>query len=258
MSSRLPRPGRRLLFALLFGALILTPRARVSADTGAQVILNGDLGHGSGTQPDHWRTEAWINEPSACRFNWARPTWVGAGELEVQNLKPNDARWVQSLSLTSGWYYLSAEIRTENVGREKTGADISLLEDGIVSPDLRGTSNWTRVGFYLKVGRRGADVEVALRLGGFASLNTGRAYFRHVSARRLAELPPAPRAGPVYDLGQIRKESASAPIGSPFSLAATLAILLLIALWGWRTFLSPPRRPSRAEARRQAKEAARR
>jgi hypothetical protein len=256
MPSRASQP-RGLLVVLLLAALVMTAGARVSADAGAEVMLNGDLAAGSGASPNHWRTDAWIDKPAACRFNWTHPAGGGPGELEIQNFEPDDSRWVQSLSLQGGWYYLSAEIRSENVGREKTGANISLLEDGIASADLRGTAAWTRLGFYLKVGRRGADVEVALRLGSFASLNTGHVYFRDVSVRRIAALPPAPRAGPVYDLAQIRKQSQSPPIGSPFSLAATLAILALIALWGWRAFLWEEQRPARAEARRRARKAAR-
>lgn len=258
MPSRAPRRGHCFLFAVLLAVSVPIAGTQVSANAGAQVMLNRDFRRGLGAEPDHWRTDAWINEPSACRFDWTHPSKGGPGELEIQNFKPDDTRWVQSLSLKPGWYYMSAEIRTQNVGREKSGASISLLEDGITSADLRGTTNWTPVGFYLKVGPRGAGVELALRLGGFGSLNTGRAYFRDASARRLAALPPAPRAGPVYDLDLIRKRMASAPIGSPLSLAATLVVLALIALWGWQAFLSEGPPLTRAEARRQARGAARR
>ncbi len=209
----------------------------------AQLLHNADISQGSGVQPDSWRTEAWINDPAACAFHWTHPAAGGPGELEVDNLKPNDARWMQALALGPGWYYLSAEIRAENVGREHAGATISVMEDGIVSPDLKGTAAWTRTGFYLKVGRMGGDVEVGLRLGGFGSLNSGRAFFRNPSAISVA--PPPPGASPVYDLESLRTAARTPPRGGPLSLAAVLVALALAAVWGWRAFAAEeaPRRP---------------
>lgn len=232
--------------------LAVAPRAIASGE----LLLNGDLSKGSGGQPDVWRTEAWINEPSAVTFNWTRPPGGGPGELEVNNLKPDDARWMESLSLTPGWYYFSAEIRTENVASQNTGATISVMEDGIVSQDLKGTTNWTRVGFYLKVGKKGADIEVALRVGGFASLNTGHAFFRNASAIEVAG-PPA-GVQQIYDLDTIRKAAEPTPIGSPISLVLTYLLLIGIAYAGWYVFALEPPKISRAEARREAKKAARR
>lgn len=242
-----------LIPPILAFTLIMT---LVTPITAAEILRNGDLSAGAGSQPDSWRTEAWINDPQACDFHWGHPALGGPGELEVTNLKPDDARWMQSVSLGPGWYYLSAEIRTEDVGNENTGATISVMEDGIVSSDLKGTSPWTRVGFYLKVGASGADVEVALRLGGFASLNTGRAFFRNASVVAVANPPPG--AAPVYDLEKIRTASVIPPRGSPASLVATFALLALVAAWGWHAFMAKPPRLSRAQARSEARRAGRR
>src|SRR5205807_8926711 len=100
----------------------------------------------------------------------------------------------------------SAEIRTENVADGNTGASISVMEDGIMSPDVKDSSGWTRVGLYLSVGEKGADVDVALRVGGYGSLNTGRGFFRNTSVVRIDKAPPG--ATPVFDLAEIRKQSA--------------------------------------------------
>ena len=244
--------GGRL--AIAFAVIILTTplfgRA-ANAPDGKEILLNGDLSKGSGGQPDSWRTEAWINEPAAVTFTWNKPPAAGPGELEIEAIKPDDARWMQSLSLKPGWYYFSAEIRTENVGKENIGATISIMEDGAMSPDIKGTTNWTRVGFYIRVGPKGADVEVALRIGGFASLNTGKAFYRNASAIPIAGPPPS--ASPTYDLEEIRKSAEPKPIGSPISLILTYLALIGIAAGGWYLFALQPPKVSRAELRRESK-----
>src|SRR5262249_28769111 len=98
--------------AILMIAAALSARAA----TDANLILNGDLTRGSEQQPDDWRTEAWVNEPAAFAYTWIHPQNGSPGQLEVNAIKPNDARWMQSLTLTSGWYRFSAEVRTENIG----------------------------------------------------------------------------------------------------------------------------------------------
>lgn len=226
------------------------------ARAGANLLANGDLSKGSEHQPDDWRTEAWLNDPNAFSYDWTHPAGGGPGRLIVRALKANDARWMQSLSLTPGWYHISAEVRTENVGTQATGATISIMEDGIMSADIRGTSGWQPVGLYLKVGSRGADISVALRLGGFGSLNVGTAYFRNARVEKVSAPPTG--AAQVYDLAAIRKASEAIPVGSPITLVVTLALLAAVAAYGWWMFgvvapnpVSPG--PSRAERRALAR-----
>jgi dolichyl-phosphate-mannose-protein mannosyltransferase len=230
---------------LFFG---LTPR---HARAEQNLLQNGNFAKGSEDQPDEWRTEAWINKPEAFVCHW-HPSTDGAGELEVNNLQPNDGRWMQPLSLGPGWYQLSVDIRTENVGTKEDGASISVMEDGIMSPEIRGTAGWQRVSLYLKVGGHGADIDVALRVGGFASLNTGRAFFRNATLVAIAE--PPPNAAPTFDLNAIRLEAAPVPIGSHWSLVFTFAVLVAIAYLGWRMFddnemPKVPQRPARTSMR---------
>ncbi len=250
-----PRRTIALITIVLLAPFVIAPPPIAAKE----ILLNADLSKGSGGQPDEWRTEAWINEPSAVTFNWTHPPAGGPGELEVDAVKADDARWMQSLALKPGWYYFTAEIRTENVAAQNSGATISVMEDGIMSPEIKGTTNWTKVGFYMRVGKKGADIEVALRVGGFGSLNTGKAFFRNASV--LEVTAPPTDAKPIFDLEAIRKAAEPAPIGSPVSLVLTYLALITIALGGWYVFGLQPPKPvqiSRAEARREARKAARR
>ncbi len=212
-------------------------REPLSLAVSKNLLVNGDFATGSGTQPDDWRTEAWINNPESFAYSWNPPAAGKPGELVVNNLKPNDGRWMQSLTLAPGAYYLSVEIRTENIPADQTGATISIMDDGAMSRDVHGTTAWVKAGFYLTVGGKGSDIDVALRVGGFGSLNSGRAYFRHANVIKLAALPTG--AGPVYELAELRKAAAPEPIGSPYSLAAVAVLLAAAAFVGWRLFGAP-------------------
>ena len=162
---------------------------RAAPRAAQNLLLNGDFAKGSEDQPDLWRTEAWINNPNAFHAHWHsfpdKPN-----QLEVDNLQANDGRWMQPLTVAPGWYQLSVDVRTENVGAKESGATISVMEDGIMSADVRGTTGWQRVTLYLKVGGHGADIDVALRVGGFGSLNTGRAFFKNATLVQIAAPPP--------------------------------------------------------------------
>jgi len=215
------------------------------------LLTNGDFRHGSGESPDEWRTGAWKESPDATSYEWLH-SQSGEPELTIDNAQPNDARWIQSLSLGPGWYYFSAEVRAENVGSDAAGANVSLDEDGINSPDLHGTTGWQRLGFYLKVGPHGADIDVTLRLGGFSSLNTGRASFREAQMERIVSLPVG--ASPAFDLTAVRQSLTSPPVGRPWTLPAVFALLGVLVAVGWAIYGAtdplPAVLPPRAERRR--------
>jgi dolichyl-phosphate-mannose-protein mannosyltransferase len=227
------RSAPALLTIFLCAILALAPAASLADDAPKNLLLNGDFAKGSEDQPDSWRTEAWINNPDSFQAHWHQYT-DKPSELEVDALKPNDARWMQPLTLAPGWYKISADIRTEDVGTKESGATISVMEDGIMSPEVHGTSDWQHVALYLKVGGHGADVDVALRVGGFGSLNSGKAFFRNASLVSI-DAPP-PDATPTYDLMAIRKQGEPVPHGKPWSLVLTFAALAVLAFFGWRVY----------------------
>ncbi len=226
--------------------------AAFGPEAGGNLLANADFSRGAGKSPDDWRTAGWKEAPSVTGYDWLH-SQGSEPELVITNFQPNDARWVQSLSLGPGWYYVSVEARTEQVPSNEAGATISLDEDGVNSPDLRGTADWQRLGFYLKVGKHGADIDVALRLGNFGSLNTGRALFRKPSVAKVAA-PPA-GATPVFDLVAVRRGEAAPPIGRQWTLIATFVLLALLAAAGWYLYgageLATAAPAPRAERRRQ-------
>ena len=248
------RVTRVILAALLLVFSAGAARADGTAPLGKNLLVNGDFSKGSVDQPDEWRTEAWLNSPETFAHHWVHAAGGGPNQLEVDNLKANDARWEQAVSLPGGFYYLSAEVRTENVGANADGASISIMNDGMMSPLVHGTSDWQSVGFYFRVGPHGADIDVALRVGGYGSLNSGRAFFRDAKLVRVDQLPPA--ATPFYDWDAIQKAEQPKPVGKPWTLAVVLMALGAIIFVGWRLHGTDPVPVPRSRETRRAKGAA--
>lgn len=221
-----------LLALLLELAPVCAGAAAARADAAPNLLVNGDFTRGSRDSVDGWRIDAWILTPGTTDYSRIPAHDGQPAELKVFTHRDNDARWAQPVSLGPGWYYISAEARTEDVLTFMVGANVSVLEDGIRSEDLKGTRGWQRIGLYLKIPPRGADIDVALRLGGYMNLSRGAAFFRNTSVIKVA----APRAGApyVYDLGEIRKQETTGPIGSPWTLVATFMLFIAVAALGWR------------------------
>jgi PA14 domain len=189
-----------------------------AAQAAPNAVANGNLTQGSGNAPASWKMTTWLRQNST--FDW-RP-----GVVTIINRKPNDARWEQRVHLSAGWYHFTAELRARGVGARNTGAALTMMEYWIGSRELHGDTDWQRVGFYLKVGQKGADLDLACRLGGYAGLNVGSVSCRDIEGVRVAGPPPG--AHHVFDLDALMAR----PVRSPASAASTsnTAVLFVVAI----------------------------
>ncbi len=226
---------------LVIAALASGPRNSSAADN---LLRNGDFSEGSGDTPAYWTTQSWIEMPTTT-YMWIKPSGGEAGVIAIQSRADNDARWVQSVYLSPGWYYVGAELHTVEVGNGmfQSGAMVGLMELGVVhegkqeashirierasSRQVTGDTDWQKRGFYLKVDGTGAEVQIALRLGYFESPNTGLALFRGASV--VAIDAPPPDAGPRIDLDATRRHFA----GNRWSILLALIPLLIGSAGGW-------------------------
>ncbi|MBV8774181.1 MAG: hypothetical protein JO166_17885 [Deltaproteobacteria bacterium] len=242
---------RALQYAVALFLTIINLSAPARA--GRNLLNNGDFVRGSGESVDGWRTDAWVLSAGTTEYKWIAPHHGEPAEIAIFSRRDNDARWVQGLSLGPGWYRISVEARTRNVLPFFTGASVSVLEDGIISQNLTGDTDWTPLSLYLRVGRRGADVDVALRLGGYMNLTRGRAWFRHARVVKVAA--PPRNVMPVFDLSAIRKSETTGPVGHLWTLVAAFLALAAATATGWRMMAGPPVQHRRAEGFRGRKRA---
>jgi len=231
--------------ALVLSIIILPLSARATTN----LLNNGDFTRGSGESVDGWRTDAWVLSAGATEYKWVAPHHSEPAKVEVFSRRDNDARWVQGLSLAPGWYHISVEARTRNVLPFFTGASVSVLEDGIISRDLRGDNDWTLLSLYLRVAGQGANVDVALRLGNYMSLTRGQAWFRRARVVKVAG--PARDGSPAFDLGVIRKTETRGPIGRVWTLIAAFLGLGAATAIGWRMMTEPLQQQQSERVRRR-------
>lgn len=115
----------------------------------------------------------------------------GSKSLLVINNSVNDARFVQDIKVDENSYYkLSCYVKTENVGNDKKGANISVVGLGDTSNDIKGTSNsWQYIEMYGKTNKGQSNLQVSVGLGGYNSTNTGKAWFDDVTVEKLDAAP---------------------------------------------------------------------
>jgi hypothetical protein len=172
----------RLSIALLL--LALAPPA--ASALSPPLLENGLFTEAADGIPTGWRVEAWQREHSDVSWEPIE----GGGVVRIVNREANDTRLCQSMPVVAGaTYRVSARVRTQNVGSTTAGAMIALEPRITDSPDLKGTQDWQVV----QVTAQNAEAsswDVCLRLGSYANLNTGTAWFTDVRVDQVSGPPP--------------------------------------------------------------------
>ncbi|MBN1698642.1 MAG: hypothetical protein JW881_14095 [Spirochaetales bacterium] len=152
-----------------------------------------------------WRV--WEFNKNISRFEiQTEDPYEGRYYVTIVSDEENDARLVQQVAVNENTVYkISAWVRTDNVGHADTdllGANLSIDNHFITSPDVKGTtSGWRYLELYVRPERGLTRLPVALCLGGYGSLNTGKASFDAVEVVEVEDIParaavfsvPAPR-----------------------------------------------------------------
>jgi hypothetical protein len=172
--------------------IVATVLALASPAHAATPIRNGAFHDGADGAPAEWRNEAWARE--GVEFSWTPPGGDAPGSARIHNFVPNDTRWCQSIDVQPGaTYRVSTRVRTSDVGTGAAGAHIAVEPRVADSADVRGTEDWQRLEVEARVGAE-QQWDVCLRLGSYANLNTGTAWFTDVSVLQLGV--PVTVAGP--------------------------------------------------------------
>jgi len=221
---------------LAVAAALAVALAAGSAAAVQDLARNGDFTTASSTGlPEGWSTESWLKSDTATAFTWAQSE-NGIGAATIRSREPNDASWIQSVGVSpSTWYRVSAWVRTEDVGTERMGAYVSVMDTFFYSEDLRGTRPWTPVVLWVKTGKLDTSIKVALRLGGYSSLNTGTAHFSMVSV----EPAGTPPRGSKQVYGGSGDDAPSG--GLPWARLAALLVASGMGLVLWRYLFAPGR-----------------
>ena len=158
----------------------------------AAAVRNGSFTDGSGDAPADWRNEAWSRD--GVEFGWTPPpAGAASGSIAMRNVVPNDTRWCQAIAVEPGaTYRVAVRARTSGIGTAASGAHIAIEPRVADSADLRGTQDWQPLEIVARAGDE-SQWDLCLRLGSYANLNTGSAWFTDVTVTQIgAPTGPSP------------------------------------------------------------------
>ena len=225
-----------LLAVLALAGAMLWRTGGQEAQQEGNLLVNGDFSAVTGGMPDGWETGMWVTSVGASYLE-AATSADGRSAVLVENAAANDARFEQTVAVRENTTYcLSALVMAEGCDGNETGANVSFLGVYGTSEDVHDTQGqWQRVSLYARTGKGQKEVTVCVRLGGYGSETTGRAWFTDVTLEQVSE---APLGATVLSLAtptpkkETAKEESAAPgeAAIPLLLCAAAAYLLLAAL----------------------------
>ena len=194
------------------------------------LLENGDFSAVTDGMPDHWNTGMWVTSAGASYLEAATAA-DGTTAALVENVAANDARFEQTVSVRgNATYRLTARVMAEGCDTEELGANVSFLGVYGTSEDVHDTDGaWETLTLYAHTGKGQKEATVCVRLGGYGSEATGRAWFTDVCLEQVEE---APVGAFVLDLStpEPQKEPAQTDGGKgaviPGLLAAAAAYLI--------------------------------
>ena len=170
-----------------------------------------------------WYRDMWFWDDGISDLTLSTDAYEGEYALMVVNYGENDARFVQDIAVEpDAWYHLSCMVKSEDCGNGLAGAGISVLGCSATSEYAYSTlGDWVRLDLYGRTGEKQRTMSVALRVGGYSALNTGKAWFDDVSVTRVRSVPDAFEAVRfTMDLG--------GTASSPSSFAWPIAVTALV------------------------------
>jgi hypothetical protein len=158
----------------------------------AQLIKNGDFSQGSGGTPGRVADRSVGHQAGRHRVPLEGPSGSEPGQAGIRTPSPTTARYVQDLHVKEEtWYHIAGKIRTENIGQAAIGAYLSLMEGFQNSQDIKGSEKeWQPVELWVKTEKWQDRLQLALRVGGYSSLNTGEAWFSEITVEAVSGPPP--------------------------------------------------------------------
>jgi len=190
------------------------------------LLENADFSSVTNGMPDGWQTGMWVTSAGASYLEAAQMA-DGTSAVLVENVAANDARFEQTVAVReNATYKLTARVMAEGCDPAQIGANVSFLGVFGTSEYVHDTNGaWEELTLYAQTGKGQKSATVCVRLGGYGSEATGRAWFTDVV---LEQVEGAPVGAQVIDLTTPEPQKETKPqTGS--DKAASIPLLLFVA-----------------------------
>lgn len=182
---------KKLFFSIMLVLTLILASQQATARSN-NLIKNPSFEEETGGKPNSWDTTAYKNDLTITEFNLERgPGHSGEKYVVIINKSENDARYSQRIKVKpDNMYRLSCWIKTENVGLNNKGANLSIANKLEMSKEIKGTNGkWEYVELYVKTGNGIDAINATVGLGGYCSINTGKASFDDVCMEEVDTIP---------------------------------------------------------------------
>ncbi|MDQ0058857.1 glycosyltransferase family 39 protein [Paenibacillus harenae] len=174
----------------LFMLLILLPMA--TGHAAGNLLMNGGFEQLTSSKPDAWEQAQYVAESGVTNYGISETgTSSGSVSVVIENKEENHARWTQRVAVEAEkTYKFSGYVKTEGLMQDRTGAHFFV--DGVAAdyPNKTETGGqWAYLEFYGKTGKGQKEITFGASLGGYGSLNAGKAYFDDASIEMVNEVP---------------------------------------------------------------------
>jgi len=217
-----------LILILILIQLVLPQNSFAASENLAK---NPGFEEGSIAGEFSWTSDCWDKNEGATQF-LLDETQVHSGNKSalIINNSQNDSRYKQTFKVKANTFYrMSCWIKTQNVGSENKGANLSIENSFDTSKDIKGTSKyWEYVELYGKTSPNQESFTLTIGIGGYGSTNTGRAWFDNIEVIELDSLPPGKNfvsMDPNWNMEQNQNQNS---IVNPFLLAFIVIMLGII------------------------------
>lgn len=219
-----------VLMTVIFATLLHTP---VFAETN-NIVQNFGFEQGS---LDKWEKQAYTETAGVTEF-FVDDTVSHSGTKSacIVNNSPNHARFNQEIKVSGNSHYkLSCWVKTENVGSEFSGANITV--EGIldISEHVQGTNDWKYIELYGSTKKNQKSIVLSLALGSYGNENTGKVWFDDVVVEKVDKIPSNAKAVKLYteDAPKIKidlPKSKNISFMTPYTIIYFIVAILLLVL----------------------------
>ncbi len=196
MNGGLLNMNRRIKFlsaVLLACLLVLTFSAGVAQAKNDQNLLeNGNIeSFDAEDQLSAWYPDVWDTDEELSKLVVEVSDYDDGFCLSVENIGANDARYQQDVLVEpDSMYRFSAMVKAAGCDPDEAGAGLSIAYSQATSDYLYDTNGaWVLLEVYGQTGGDQTEMSVMARVGGYSSLNTGKAWFDDLRLEKVDSLP---------------------------------------------------------------------
>ena len=186
---------------------------------------------------DKWDKQAYTTTEGVTEFFIDDTvSYSGAKSACIINNSPNHSRFNQEIKVKGNSYYkLSCWVKTENVGTDFTGANITVEGIMDISEHLQGTNDWQYIELYGTTKKNQKSFVLSLALGSYGNVNTGKVWFDDIVVEQVDKIPSNVKVAKLY-VEDAPKNTVNLPRSknisfmTPYTIIFFIVAILLIVL----------------------------